>query len=38
MQRTKRLYADTRSAQTAVEEKAGGANSLNRLNDDLQDV
>ncbi|PWN41107.1 putative SEC22-synaptobrevin [Ceraceosorus guamensis] len=36
MQRTKRLYADTRTAQSAVEEKSGS--NLTRLNEDLQDV
>ena len=49
MQRTKRLYADTRTAATAVEaqqaanaaagEGAGGTkDNLGRLNEDLQDV
>ena len=39
MQRTKRLYADTRTAQ-AHSEAAGGAggSNLDRLNEDLQDV
>lgn len=40
MQRTKRLYADTRTAQAHSEATTanGGGSNLDKLNEDLQDV
>ncbi|UZJ54864.1 hypothetical protein CBS101457_004184 [Exobasidium rhododendri] len=38
MQRTKRLYADSRTATTAIEAQEAANDNLGRLNEDLQDV